>query len=86
MSKKRSYMDIKNILSEGIISTTLGKLYKVFVAKPALKKDKKFQSDLRDLNSSIEKLEKTFNDRMKATGSKDKVKLKKYKIKDFVKG
>ena len=86
MSKKRSYMDIKNILSEGIISTTLGKLYKIFVAKPALKKDKKFQNNLKDLNSSIEKLEKSFNDRLKATGSKDKVKLKKYKIKDFVKG
>ena len=46
-------MDIKNILSEGIISTTLGKLYKIFVAKPALKKDKKFQNNLKDLNSTI---------------------------------
>ena len=84
MSKKKSYMDVKNILSEGIITTTLGKLFKVFAAKPALKKDKKFQSNLSDLNFSIEKIEKSLNDRMKATGSKDKIKLKKYKVKDFV--
>ena len=84
MSKKKSYMDTENILSEGIIKTTLEKLFKVFVAKPALKKDNKFRSNLSDLNSSIEKLEKSLNDRMKATGSKDKIKLKKYKVKDFV--
>ena len=84
MSKKKSYMDTENILSEGIIKTTLEKLFKVFVAKPALKKDNKFRSNLIDLNSSIEKLEKSLNDRMKATGSKDKIKLKKYKVKDFV--
>ena len=41
MSKKKSYMDRKNILNEGIITYALEKLFKVFVEQPTLKNSKK---------------------------------------------
>ena len=84
MSKKKSYMSKDGILNEGIITTAIEKLFKLFVAKPALKKSKKFKSALNDLNDSILDLEKSLNAELKAMGSKDKVKLKPYKLKDFI--
>ena len=78
-------MSVKNILNEGIITATLEKLFKVFVAKPALKKSKKFKDGLNKLNKSVDNLEKGLNDELKMLGSKDKVKLKKYQLKDFIK-
>ena len=84
MSKKKSYMDSSNILKEGVVSYTLDKILKIFYATPALKKSKEVQNNLKDLNNSVKDLEKSLNDRLKKIGSKDKVKLKPYKIKDFM--
>ena len=79
MSKIISYMDRENILNEGILTYALEKLFKIFIAKPALKKSKKVKKATDELNSSLDTLEKTLNDELKSMGSKDKVKLKKYK-------
>ena len=55
MLKKKSYMNIKNIINEGIFSSTLEKLFKVLMSRKAnkvLKKSKRFNNSLDDLNSS----------------------------------
>tara|TARA_Y100001963_G_C6497448_1_gene316318 strand:+ start:274 stop:531 length:258 start_codon:yes stop_codon:yes gene_type:complete len=79
MSKKKSYMDRKNILNEGIITYALEKLFKIFVEKPALKNSKKVKKATNDLNGSLDTLEKSLNDELKSMGSKKRVKLKRYK-------
>ena len=84
MSKKKSYMNEDNILQEGIITGTIEKIFKKFIVPRTLKKDKNFNSALDDLNDSIVDLEKSLNAELKAMGSKDKVKLKPYKLKDFI--
>ncbi len=83
MSKKKSYMSLKNILTEGVVSYTLEKIFKTFYAKPALKKSKEVQKTLKDFNDSVQDLEKSLNARLKKIGSKKTIKIKPYKIKDF---
>ena len=84
MSKKNSYMDENNILKEGIITGTIEKIFKKFIVPRTLKKDKKFNSALNDLNDSVSDLEKYINDEYKKMGSKKRVKLNPYKMKDFI--
>ena len=84
MSKKKSYMDENNILKEGIITGTIEKIFKKFIVPRTLKKDKKFNSALNDLNDSVSDLEKYINDEYKKMGSKKRVKLNPYKMKDFI--
>ena len=79
MSKKKSYMNRKNILNEGIITYALEKLFKIFVEKPALKNSKTVKKAANDLNDSLSTLEKTLNKELESMGSKKRVKLKKYK-------
>ena len=81
MSKKKSYMDIGNILKESIIK----KLFKWFVATPALKKSKKFQDNLKKLNKDIKDFEHALNDELKDINPDAKqIKVEPYKLKDFV--
>ena len=84
MSKKKSYMNNDNILEEGIITGTIEKIFKKFIVPRALKKDKKFNSALNDLNNSVSDLEKHINNEYKKLGSKKRVKLSPYKTKDFI--
>ena len=84
MSKKNSYMDENNILKEGIMTGTIEKIFKKFIVPRTLKKDKKFNSALNDLNDSVSDLEKYINDEYKKMGSKKRVKLNPYKMKDFI--
>ena len=79
-------MNRKGILREGIITYALEKLFRVFVSVPALKKSKKVQSGIKDLNDSVEDLEKSLNAELKSIGSKKRVKIPKYKLKDFTPG
>lgn len=85
MSKKNSYMDRKNILGEGVVTYALEKLFKLFVAKPVLKKSKKFKNNLTKLNKSVDDLQKSLNDELKSIGSNETINIKKYKLKDFIK-
>ena len=78
---KKSYMNIKNILSEGIFDKLLN-----IVKKSKVKSDKKIQSKISDLNKDVSELEKLFNQRFKELNPKHKeIKLSKYKVSDFLK-
>ena len=86
MSKKKSYMDKENILSDGILSYAMDKIYKIFYLNPALKKNTKIKSSLEKLNKSVSDIEKMLNAELKKIGSKDKVKIKPYTTKDILSG
>ena len=81
MSKKKSYMDIKNILSEGVLKDFLLGLIK---GKKGLKRDavklrNKLEKNVNDFNKTQEKLEKMIE---KQWGKK--VKLKKQDVEDII--
>ena len=42
--------------------------------------------DIQDLNKKVSNLEKMMNDELVSFGSKKKIKLKPYKLTDFIKG
>jgi inorganic pyrophosphatase len=80
MSKKKSYMNEKNILSEGLFD----KLMRI-ITKSKLRKDKKIQNDLSDLNKNVLELEKELNKRFKELNPNHKsIKLSKYKLSSFL--
>ena len=82
MSKKKSYMDRENVLSEGFFSKIIDKIAgKDKSLKSQLKKDKKLQKTITDMNDSIQTLEDYLNSLPKG----DKVKLNKHSIGDFLK-
>ena len=75
MSKKKSYMDKNNILSEGFFD----KIAKVLgISKNKIKKDPKLNNQVKKLNQSVSDLEKSIK---KAWGSS--IKLNKFKVDDF---
>ena len=82
MSKKKSYMKNNTIIKEGFFDNLL-QIFKVF---PQLRKNSKIKKDIQSLNKKVETLEKMMNDEMKDYGSKKKIKLNKFKLKDFIKG
>jgi len=82
VSKKKSYMKNNTIIKEGFFDNLL-QIFKVF---PQLKKNSKIKKDIQSLNKKVETLEKMMNDEMKDYGSKKKIKLNKFKLKDFIKG
>ena len=82
MSKKKSYMNGDNILSEGVLDTIINYLTQY----PKLKNNKEFKSGLKDLNKGQQKLEDLINAEIKKHGLKRKpVKLKNFKTSDFFK-
>jgi hypothetical protein len=79
MSKKKSYMDSKVVLSEGFFSKLFGILNLNKSDENKLKKDKKVVNNLAKLNLAQSELE----DALKAyTG--DTVDLGRYSLKDFI--
>lgn len=82
MSKKKSYMDRQNLIAEGFFSN----LFKIFKQYPELKKNRKIQRDIRDLNKNVDSLEQMMNAELKKFGSNKKIKLNPYKLTDFIKG
>jgi len=82
VSKKKSYMKNNTIIKEVFFDNLL-QIFKVF---PQLKKNSKIKKDIQSLNKKVETLEKMMNDEMKDYGSKKKIKLNKFKLKDFIKG
>ncbi len=82
MSKKKSYMKKNNIIKEGFFDNLL----QIFRVYPQLKNKNKIKKDIQNLNKKVSDLEKMMNDEMKSYGSKKKIKLNKFKYKDFVKG
>lgn len=86
MAKKKSYMDRKRVLNEGILSWTMDKVYKFFYLNPALKKSKKVNKSIQKLNKSVSEFQAAVNDELKARGSKERVKIKPYSAKDLLSG
>ena len=86
MSKKKSYMDREHVLTEGILSWTMDKIYKFFFLNPALKKSKKVNKSIQKLNKSVSEFQAAVNDELKARGSKERVKIKPYSAKDLLSG
>ena len=81
MSKKKSYMDKNNIISEGFFDT----LKKYLVKYPIIRKDKKVKDSIKSLNNDVKELEKLLNKRFKELDPKHKsIKLSKYKSTDFI--
>ena len=78
MSKKKSYMDRKNILSEGFWDKLAGLLRIPKVIKTKMKKDIQALSKIKSLNKTQSELEKILS---KYVGKK--VELNKYSLKDF---
>tara|TARA_E500000305_G_C3957986_1_gene205570 strand:+ start:95 stop:382 length:288 start_codon:yes stop_codon:yes gene_type:complete len=71
MSKKKSYMDSKNILSEDVITSFLKGLWRGITGKK-VKSSKQAQSDLKKsvdkFNSGIDKMTSAINKVRKADG------------------
>tara|TARA_R100000008_G_C3432251_1_gene90221 strand:+ start:166 stop:402 length:237 start_codon:yes stop_codon:yes gene_type:complete len=76
MLKKKSYMDINNLLSEGFFDKIKSYL-KDKKKLNLLKKDKKFMSHLDKLNQNVDDIEKYFKDK------NINVNLNKFTSKDF---
>ena len=75
-------MDKKNILSEGFFDT----LRKYLVKYPAIRKNKKFKSNIKSLNSQLKRVEDLMNkERQKMNPKAKKVKLSNFKLSDLVK-
>jgi len=81
MSKKKSYMDNKNILAEGFFSK-LFKAIKDNNVKKNIKKDKELNKHLKSLNKRTQSMEDRVNKYLKAAGKKT-IKLDTYTLKDF---
>ncbi len=74
-----SFLNENNIIKEGFFTDIL-KFLKLY---PDLKKNKKFKNKIKDLNIKVGDLEKLMNQELKSYGSKKKINLKTYSIKDF---
>ena len=77
--KKKSYMNAKNIITEGFFE----KILKWVVKYPALLKNPAFKKNLTNLNKDVGQLEIDINKHLKKIGSSEKISIKPYKLKDF---
>ena len=85
MSNKKSYMDVDNILSEGIYQKIVDKIADK-ITKSNMKKSKEVKKIIDDLNNDIKKGWEEFNKIAKEADPNYKpYKPKKYKLSDLVK-
>jgi hypothetical protein len=89
MSKKKSYMNIKNIISEDIISSFLKGLFRGVTGKKKKPKDiKKLEKDLQQsvdrFNDGISKMHSAVNKIRKGEGKSPKKRMKKLTVKDVM--
>jgi len=85
MSSKKSYMDVDNILSEGIYQKIVDKIADK-ITKSNMKKSKEVKKIIDDLNNDIKKGWEEFNKIAKEADPNYKpYKPKKYKLSDLVK-
>ena len=91
MSKKKSYMNKNNLLTEGFFDK-IKKFFRLSTSQEKeLKKNKKVQNivkilnnDVKDLNKDVVEFEKLMTDAFKDLGIDRKVDIPKYKLKDFI--
>jgi len=84
VSKKKSYMDSSNLITEGFFSKIKKALGLSTKEEKILKRNKPFMNSLKDLNKTVNELEYELNKVFQQYGKKP-VKLTKYKISDFTK-
>ena len=89
MSKKKSYMNVKNILSEDIISSFLKGLLKGITGKKRKPKDvkkikKELQKSVDRFNNGLELMQQASDDIRKADGKKPRKRIKKLTVKDVM--
>ena len=85
MSNKKSYMNVDNILSEGIYQKIVDKIADK-ITKSNMKKSKEVKKIIDDLNNDIKKGWEEFNKIAKEVDPNYKpYKPKKYKLSDLVK-
>ena len=82
MSKK-SYMNKSNLIAEGFFSKLFKKIKDKRLQK-TIKKDKKFNKHLDNLNKGTKNLEDLMNGYLKDAGLKPNIKLDTYTLKDFL--
>ena len=87
MSKKKSYMDSKNILSEDVITSFLKGLWRGITGKK-VKSSKQAQSNLKKsvdkFNDALELMQQASDDIRKADGKKPRKRIKKLTVKDVI--
>ena len=86
MSKKKSYMDIKNIIKEDIFSAFFRGLFgkKYDASKKQKKIKKKMQTHVDTFNRGVDAITADINKMRKARGAKPK-KANHLTVKDFIK-
>lgn len=82
MSKKKSYMNHLNLITEGFFEKLL-KIIKDKKLVSKLKKDKNLNKDLSNLNKLTQDTEDRINKDLLSLGKKP-IKLSKFTIKDFI--
>tara|TARA_Y100000034_G_scaffold24843_1_gene29200 strand:+ start:187 stop:453 length:267 start_codon:yes stop_codon:yes gene_type:complete len=84
MSNKKSYMDKNNLITEGFFN----KITKMFGLSTSqekqLKKNKKVQNIIKDLNNDVAEFEKLASEAFEELGIDRKVDITRYKLKDFI--
>ena len=79
MSKKKSYMNNDNIISEGLFD----KIFKKLGISPDSKDKKRAKSVADKLNSIQDEIE-AFNNELRSRDGKKPIKIKRYKPEDFI--
>jgi len=77
-------MKRENILAEGFFDKIKKMLGLTTSQEKQLKKNKKIQKTIKDLNSGVKEFEKHAEDMFKDLGIKKKVNITKYKLSDFL--
>jgi len=87
VAKKKSYMSIKNILSEDIVSSFLKGLWRGVTRKQVKSSkqiEKKLKKSVDRFNDGIELMQQASDDIRKADGKKPRKKIKKLTVKDVM--
>ena len=84
MRKKKSYMDNKNVLTEGFFDKIKKMLGLSTSQEKILKKNKKVIKSINTLNDDVREFEKNAEEMFKDMGINRKVNIRKYKLKDFI--
>ena len=84
MSKKKSYMNKNNLITEGFFSKIAKMLGLSSSEERKLKKNKKVQNIIKDLNNDVTEFEKLASEAFKDIGIDRKIDVTKYKLKDFI--
>ena len=84
MSKKKSYMDSANILSENLLKKLRDKIAHKLAVR-SIKKDKNVKKDIDDLNKEIRDIWDSFNEKaLEVDPTHKSYKPKKVTIVDFI--